>query len=96
MHETLLANHHDNVTRAPIDLRCGYCYNIANVPLVPLLVRHAYGPSTLLSRWFTWSHGGEFAQNLEHLKQLECYFVVFACNRCMARMLPGEAELVSE
>ena len=25
-------------------LRCGYCNNSANVPLVTLLVRHAYGP----------------------------------------------------
>ena len=45
MHEAPIA--HDKVTRAPINLRCGYCYNSANVPLVMLLVLHAYGPRLL-------------------------------------------------
>ena len=34
----------------PIDLRCGYWNNNVNVPLVTLLVRHAYGPR-LFQRW---------------------------------------------
>ena len=30
------------VTRAPINLLCGYCYNSASVPLVTLLVLRAW------------------------------------------------------
>ncbi len=44
MHEAPIAKRHNKVTRAPIDLRCGYWNNKGNVPLVTVLVRHAYGP----------------------------------------------------
>ncbi len=50
MHEAPIAYRHDKVTRAPINLRCGYCYNSANVPLVMLLVLHAYGPRPITER----------------------------------------------
>ena len=51
---TPLVRHADRmheVTRASIDLRCGYWNNSVNVPLVTLLVRHAYGPSYAMRDW---------------------------------------------
>ena len=47
MHEPPLTCHY-NVTRAPITLHCDYCYNSANVPLVTLLVLHAYAPRAIV------------------------------------------------